>query len=179
MQSDQVMERIIQIDSEICTGCGSCIEACSSGAIHLVDHQAEIDDDLCIRCEACLDACANRAITAVVTPISLAATASRSVTDSQLMHSLQPAEVLESIEPELGIKPYISSALAFLGSEVAPRLLDLLMKTIEKRLAQPTVNAISTTEIPSTSYGDQRKGQRKHLRYRGGKLKNGKHKRNR
>jgi Fe-S-cluster-containing hydrogenase component 2 len=176
MDRNSEVEKFIQIDQELCSGCGACIEVCTEGALFMEDNRAQLDVRLCTACEACLDACPNGAINAVITPKSLAVTASDSETDSQLMHPPQTAEVPELMEPELGIKPYISAALTFLGSEIAPRLLDLLMKTIETRLAQPTANAISTSEMPSTSVGDQRKGQRKHLRYRGGKLKNGKHK---
>lgn len=175
MDRNSEVEKIIQIDQELCSGCGACIEVCTEGALFMDDGRAQLDARLCTACESCLDACPNGAITAVITPISLATTASDPETDSPLIHPPQPADVPEPMEPELGIKPYISFALAFLGSEVAPRLLDLLIKTIETRLAQPTANAIFSSEIPLTSYGDQRKGQRKHLRYRGGKMKNGKH----
>ena len=176
MDRNSEVEKFIQIDKELCSGCGACIEVCTEGALFMDDNRAQLDVRLCTACEACLDACPNGAITAVITPKSLAVTASDSETDTQLIHPPQPAGVPASMESELGIKPYISATLTFLGSEIAPRLLDLLMKTIETRLAQSTANANSTSGMPSTSHGNQIKGQRKHLRFRGGKMKNGKRK---
>ena len=46
-----------KVNLELCTGCGTCMEACSFGAIQLLGQQAVIDDTLCTECETCIDAC--------------------------------------------------------------------------------------------------------------------------
>lgn len=59
---------IIHVDQELCSGCGTCIDACSPGAIQLVDQRAVIDDVLCTHCQVCVDACLNEAIMAILIP---------------------------------------------------------------------------------------------------------------
>jgi Fe-S-cluster-containing hydrogenase component 2 len=169
MERNQILEKAIQVNQELCAGCGSCIDACSAGAIHLVDHVAEIDDDLCIACEACLESCPNGAIIAITSP-----------SDSILQPSSDPGlnlvqqlKVLpERAVPVRGLKPLAGATLAFLGSEVAPRLVDVLVKSIERKLAQPTMTTISSSLPSSRDYRLQSRGQRKQIRYRGGRIGN-------
>lgn len=51
----------ITISGELCLGCGSCIEVCSTGALEL-NGQAVINEDDCIECKSCLDMCPVEAI---------------------------------------------------------------------------------------------------------------------
>ena len=50
------------VDSEKCTGCESCVEACPLEAIELKDDIAVIDDETCGDCGACVDECPEEAI---------------------------------------------------------------------------------------------------------------------
>jgi ferredoxin len=168
MQSDQMFEKIIRIDREICTGCGTCIEACTYGAIHLVDHRAELDNALCNQCELCLDACTFGAITETNKSMPASSTAIRSLTESVRSTVQQSIELPKVGVPELGLKSLAASALAFLGSEVAPRLLDLLMKSIEQRIALPNTTSFTNSASRPRDYSKMR-GQRKQIRHRGGK----------
>jgi len=52
----------IQIDSEICTGCGNCMASCPFGLIDIIDDKAHIDEG-CTLCGACQEACEYDAIT--------------------------------------------------------------------------------------------------------------------
>jgi len=50
------------INTEMCDGCETCVEACSVGAITMVDATAVIDDGTCIRCAVCHDVCPSDAV---------------------------------------------------------------------------------------------------------------------
>ena len=50
------------VDTEKCTGCESCVDACPVKAISMVDSKATISDE-CIDCGACVDECPLEAIT--------------------------------------------------------------------------------------------------------------------
>jgi len=52
----------IQINSEICTGCGNCMASCPFGLIDIIDDKAHIDEG-CTLCGACQEACEYDAIT--------------------------------------------------------------------------------------------------------------------
>ena len=51
-----------QVDTEKCTGCGLCIDACPVEAIKLEDDKAKVDEDLCTDCGAGVDECPNDAL---------------------------------------------------------------------------------------------------------------------
>ena len=54
----------IIIDTEKCTGCGSCIEDCPNEVLALRDDKAEVvNPDECMDCEVCMDNCSFDAIT--------------------------------------------------------------------------------------------------------------------
>lgn len=58
--------KIIQIDEDLCNGCGACAEACHEGAIGMVDGKARLlRDDYCDGLGNCLPACPTGAITFV------------------------------------------------------------------------------------------------------------------
>ena len=51
-----------KVDSEKCTGCGSCVDECPSEAISMADGCAVVDAGACIDCGVCVDACPVEAI---------------------------------------------------------------------------------------------------------------------
>lgn len=58
--------RIIEIDRNLCNGCGACASACHEGAIAMVDGKAKLmRDDYCDGLGDCLPACPTGAITFV------------------------------------------------------------------------------------------------------------------
>ena len=52
-----------QVDPELCTRCGTCIEQCPVSALSLVDNLPQVDPDVCITCFCCQEICPEKAIT--------------------------------------------------------------------------------------------------------------------
>lgn len=52
-----------EIDKEKCDGCGTCVDACPSEAITIVDEKAVINEEECVECGTCVEECPNEAIT--------------------------------------------------------------------------------------------------------------------
>ena len=50
------------INNELCTGCQTCIDECSVGAISMEEDIAVIKEDECIRCGVCHDVCPEDAV---------------------------------------------------------------------------------------------------------------------
>jgi NAD-dependent dihydropyrimidine dehydrogenase PreA subunit len=52
-----------QVNSENCTGCGDCVEACPvDGAVGIEAEKAVVQPELCIDCNSCVDACSSSAM---------------------------------------------------------------------------------------------------------------------
>jgi NAD-dependent dihydropyrimidine dehydrogenase PreA subunit len=59
----KVLRKIIEIDEELCDGCGQCIPSCAEGALEIVDGRAQvIADKLCDGLGACLGECPTGAL---------------------------------------------------------------------------------------------------------------------
>lgn len=50
------------VNEELCTGCETCIDECSVGAISMNEDIAVIEDEECIRCGVCHDICPDEAV---------------------------------------------------------------------------------------------------------------------
>jgi ferredoxin len=59
----KTLRKIIEIDDELCDGCGECIPSCAEGALEIVDGKARIiADKLCDGLGACLGECPTGAL---------------------------------------------------------------------------------------------------------------------
>lgn len=52
----------MQVNREICVGCGTCVNLCPRLAIRFIDSRSYIDQQACIECGTCRDSCGVDAI---------------------------------------------------------------------------------------------------------------------
>lgn len=62
----KVMRKIVEIDEELCDGCGRCVPSCAEGALRIVDGKARLVKDIyCDGLGACLGECPAGALTVI------------------------------------------------------------------------------------------------------------------
>ncbi len=58
--------KIIEINEELCTGCGECVPDCAEGSLQIIDGKARlVEDKLCDGLGACLGSCPTGALTII------------------------------------------------------------------------------------------------------------------
>ncbi len=59
----KIVRKIIEIDEELCDGCGQCVTGCAEGALAIIDDKARvISDNLCDGLGACIGECPTGAL---------------------------------------------------------------------------------------------------------------------
>jgi NAD-dependent dihydropyrimidine dehydrogenase PreA subunit len=160
---------VIQVNQEVCNGCGVCIDSCPVEAIRLVGQQAVITDVLCTQCEACISACSNGAITALSIPIRSIPIAALPAAESRMVPAPTQTALPETATPTRILTPLAGAALAFLGKEIAPRLVDVLVTALERKIVQPKTAAIIPSTTSSSVLPARGSGKQRQARYRGGR----------
>jgi NAD-dependent dihydropyrimidine dehydrogenase PreA subunit len=154
---------MVYIDSDRCTGCGVCVDACPTGAIRLADGIAAIEQSLCQECQDCLEACPNRAILAVSEPAPV-------VREPTLPEVVRVAPPLAPSPQSPQVLPALAGALTFVGREVVPRLATWLLDAWSQRQqAMPGPSPANKAMTPTFTRraGGGGRGQQRRVRRRG------------
>ncbi len=164
---------MVRVDREKCTGCGACVAACPTGAIHLVNGVATVDADRCRECEVCMPACPVGAIlpaSAMLAEVSPAAEPAEQPTAPPQVITVKPHPVATpSPTPAPGAWPWVGAALAFVGQEIVPRVAASLLAAWDRR-RRPASGAPTATlsfNVGSSPLSQRGRGRQRRLRRRG------------
>ena len=122
---------MVYVDKDKCAGCGVCQDHCPVGAIQLVEDVATVDPIKCTQCGACVGACPNRAVIMMMMEPVVEGTSVASTHPVSEMARVEPHSV--PVRPRSEIIPAVGTALAFLGREVVPRLVDYVAGALDRR----------------------------------------------
>jgi NAD-dependent dihydropyrimidine dehydrogenase PreA subunit len=121
---------MIAINYEDCNGCGECAEICPTGAIILQNGKAALDESLCEGCLVCVDSCPQGAIV-IREPIPVG---------GGVIRITEPAPSMLVPEGPRGVSireaalPVIGSILLWTGREIVPRLANLALDYLDRRI---------------------------------------------
>jgi NAD-dependent dihydropyrimidine dehydrogenase PreA subunit len=149
---------MITIDTERCTGCGECLDACPTGAITMQNQVAFVDEEYCQECEVCLDLCPEGAILSaeIVEPVPVLEPAG----------AIQRQTADEPVSLRQLALPVIGSALYWAGREMAPRLISLALDSLDRRMQSGGPTPDLGIGRGRTSGSGRRQGRRRRRRYR-------------
>jgi len=157
---------MVTINLERCNGCGTCVEACPTGAIYLVGDRAAVDQSLCRDCQACIAACPMEAISLVVP--------SESTVPPVRVPALRPEPQAIQVKTRparvplrSSLLPVVGGALVWAGREILPRLADYFLHDLDRRLEQRKVLPTRQSTPESSSPVCARGGGRRRRRRRG------------
>jgi NAD-dependent dihydropyrimidine dehydrogenase PreA subunit len=131
---------MIIVDQVLCSGCGTCVDECPTGAITLKDDIARVDADRCDGCSECVHVCPNQALAWIPEPVLETVVEPSSLTVIQPPVEVIHVETKRPVPWRRSIFPMVGGALGWAGRELAPRLalltLDALEAALDRRLSR-------------------------------------------
>lgn len=125
---------MMYVDVARCTGCGACVEACPAGAIQVIEDErgryAQIDVETCRMCEACLASCPEEAI--------MVQLEGELVSPEETMPAVAPSRAVQLAWPVPKAVIWAGAVLALAGRQILPRVADLLVDAVARRVSQPS-----------------------------------------
>ena len=169
---------MIMIDTDLCEGCGACVEVCPEGAIYLVDGKAMVDGILCRDCQACIAACPTEAISLVGQGQETAPSlAEGSGAEAARMPALRPEPEIIRVRTQppaaplrRKVVPVLGAAFAWAGREIITRLADYALYSLDQRIAERQKPGMARSQSGNGTRGPAEggKGRRRRHRRRGG-----------
>jgi Fe-S-cluster-containing hydrogenase component 2 len=115
---------MIEVNNELCIGCGACVRACPVSAIHLREGNVYIEESKCTGCQKCIQICPVDAL-AVIEPVFSLATGNA--------QEVQVLPVRSPVESDSGYTSWKSIAFNAFFQQVFPRLIDVATAYLENR----------------------------------------------
>lgn len=160
------------IDNANCNGCGDCIDVCPTGALILQNNHAFIHQELCQGCEVCVDACLLGAIVSGEPQPVLREVIQVPIIPEPESNLL--TKHTERIPAREMVLPAIGSLLVWTGRELVPRLADLALGVLDRRIQTTNSTPKNKLEMrrgnrfstPTRRGGNGRRRQRRRMKNR-------------
>lgn len=123
---------MVYVNDAACNGCGECADVCPNSALVFQNDHAVIFQELCEECEICIDACPCSAILSTQEHPD-----SREVIQVQVSSPERPIllnELSDRVSMQDRILPVIGSVLLWSGRELLPRLTDVALGYLDRRI---------------------------------------------
>ena len=155
---------MVTINYADCNGCGLCVDECPTGALILQNNHAFIDQELCQECHSCISVCPQGAIlTGKEQPVTENVIQMPAIPELILDTRAEPMPLREMLLPAIG------SVLLWTGRELVPRLADMALAALDRRIE--TANLVSDDQYlrpqsndRSTSTRPRGRGRRRRRR---------------
>ena len=157
---------MVFINDAACNGCGECVDVCPNGALVFQNNHAVILQDLCQGCEICIDACPQRAILSAQEVQDCREVIRVPVMTPEV--SVSHIELPERVPARELVFPVIGSAMLWFGRELLPRLADMALGYMDRRIQLSSSAQIQKVKARSFRQvsASMRKGRRVRRRQR-------------